>query len=116
MKNPGYSFIVSPLSEEDGDGWIVTFPDLPGCIATGRTEIEAVTKAQDALTSYIKSSQESGAPLPEPGEYSEKFRLRVPKGLHSRLASRAEADGSDINTLVMELLDQGLSLRQGRKT
>ena len=37
MKFEDYSINISPLPVEDGGGFLVTFPDLPGCIADGAT-------------------------------------------------------------------------------
>jgi len=55
--------------------------------------------------------------LPEPPvgpqrrEYSGKFNVRVPKSLHARLASEAEAEGVSLNQLVVAKLAINL---QGR--
>ena len=35
-----YPFEIRPLSEEDGGGFLITFPDLPGCMADGETPEE----------------------------------------------------------------------------
>ena len=32
-----YTHVVSPLSAEDGGGFLITFPDLPGCMSDGET-------------------------------------------------------------------------------
>ena len=32
-----YAHVVAPLSEEDGGGYMITFPDLPGCMSDGDT-------------------------------------------------------------------------------
>ena len=32
-----YPFIIRPLSKEDGGGYLIEFPDLPGCISDGET-------------------------------------------------------------------------------
>lgn len=31
-----------PLSPEDGGGYLIEFPDLPGCLSDGETEEEAI--------------------------------------------------------------------------
>lgn len=51
---PPYPFeacahVVEPLTEEDGRGYLITFPDLPGCMSDGETETEAVLNARDAF-------------------------------------------------------------------
>jgi hypothetical protein len=45
-----YRFTVRPLSADEGGGYLVEFPDLPGCMADGETIDEAITNAQDAMT------------------------------------------------------------------
>ncbi|OFZ67506.1 MAG: hypothetical protein A2V79_07215 [Betaproteobacteria bacterium RBG_16_56_24] len=31
-----YSHIISQLPKEDGGGFLITFPDLPGCMSDGQ--------------------------------------------------------------------------------
>ena len=42
MNQPSHLFQVRPLSDEDGGGYLATFPDLPGCMADAETIEEAV--------------------------------------------------------------------------
>jgi len=44
---------VSPLSEEDGGGYLISFPDYPGCIADGETVEEAIAEGRGALRAYL---------------------------------------------------------------
>lgn len=37
MRAEDYPIEVRPLAEEDGGGFLATFPDLPGCMADGET-------------------------------------------------------------------------------
>jgi len=39
---------ICPLSAEDGGGYLVEFPDFPGCIADGTTPEEAIREARGA--------------------------------------------------------------------
>ena len=52
-------------SVED-EAYIVTVPELPGCITHGATYEEAVRQGQDAIATWIGGSQEWGLPIPEP--------------------------------------------------
>ena len=52
-------------SEEDRV-FIVTVPELPGCITHGRTYEEAVRQGQDAIATWIEGSHELGLSIPEP--------------------------------------------------
>ena len=111
MNELNYPATIQPLSEEDGGGYLVTFPDLPGCMADGSTPEEAFHQAEDALKAWIKTAQEFGDPIPKPSSlsrYSGQWRMRAPKSLHAALASRAKEEGVSLNTLAITLLSQGL--------
>ena len=41
-------------------------PDIPGCIATGKTHEEAEKNIKDAIGFHIKGLKEDGLPVPEP--------------------------------------------------
>ena len=41
-------------------------PDLPGCVAVGETEQEAVRLVRDAIALHIEALRERGLPVPEP--------------------------------------------------
>jgi antitoxin HicB len=61
-----YPFLVRPLTEEEGGGWLIEFPDLPGCMTDGDTIEEAIQNAPDAMKSWIGTAKEFGDPIPEP--------------------------------------------------
>lgn len=44
----------------------VSFPDLPGCIATGATQQEAMTNAADAVAAHLENMHDHGDPIPVP--------------------------------------------------
>ena len=53
MKFEDYPIEVSPLPTEEGGGYLVTFPDLPGCTADGSTiEAAVVPEARDAFAAW----------------------------------------------------------------
>lgn len=41
-------------------------PDLPGCVATGKTIEEIETQIQEAIEFHIHGMREDGLPIPEP--------------------------------------------------
>lgn len=41
-------------------------PDLPGCIATGKTEQEVEREIRDAIRFHIDGLKEDGFPVPAP--------------------------------------------------
>ena len=113
MSDIEYRFTVRPLTESEGGGYLIEFPDLPGCMSDGETIEEAIANGEDAQRGWIAAMKEAGRPIPppsvEPAEtYSGKWQLRAPKSLHRRLAERAKREGVSLNTLAITLLAEGL--------
>ena len=101
MAETTYPFEVKQLAREDGGGFLVTFPDLPGCMADGETILEAITNAMDAEASRLATARAFGAHLPAVSQsYSGKWVQRVPRSVDSRLASLAKREGGGIHSLV----------------
>jgi len=44
-----YRYSVAPIPPEYGGGYVVSFPDIPGCLGVGDTPEEAVEDGQSAL-------------------------------------------------------------------
>lgn len=112
-----YAHIVEQLSDEDGGGYLITFPDLPGCMSDGETPEEAVINGRDAFSAWMSARVHIGKPIPKPtrhGENAEPVRLmqRLPRSLHANLVVRAKAEGTSLNTLVTMLLSEGLGRRE----
>lgn len=59
-----YSMIVS--WSNDDNCYIVSVPDLPGCMADGETPEEAVENAQVIIAEWIETAQMLGRKIPEP--------------------------------------------------
>ncbi len=57
MSDTEYRFTVRPLSEEEGGGYLVEYPDLPGCMSDGETIEEAIVDAEDAKRCWIAAMQ-----------------------------------------------------------
>ena len=57
--------VIHPLTEGEGGGYLIEFPDYPGCIADGATPEEALQEGRDALRSYLLTLQELGHPVPQ---------------------------------------------------
>jgi len=106
-----YPFEVRPLSEEDGGGFLIAFPDIPGCVSDGETEEEAIANGREALKACLLALKAEGFPLPKPnsgGIASGKFVTRVPKTIHAQLSARAKSEGVSLNTLVLTFIAEGL--------
>ena len=108
MRFEDYVINVTPIPAEEGGGYLVTLPDLPGCIADGETIDTAVAEARDAFTAWAMAKREDKGELPAPKTYSGQFVRRIPKTLHMRLAKRAASEGVNLNQLAATLLAQGL--------
>lgn len=111
-----YPFDVQRLAPDDGGGYLITFPDLPGCMADGETVEEAIQNGRDAVISWIATAREFGDPVPPPGSGGEPVRFvqRLPRSLHARLVARAKAEGVSLNTMVVTLLAEGVGRTGGR--
>ena len=106
-----YPINLSPIPEDEGGGYMVTFPDLPGCIADGDTVEEAIVEARDAFVAWTAAEWEDKGSLPEPKTYSGQFVQRIPKTLHMRLVKQAASEGVSLNQLAATFLAQGLASR-----
>ena len=113
-----YPFEIRPLSEDDGGGVLISFPDFSECISDGDTIEEAIHNGIDALQETIAALESLNLPVPEPGSggaYSGKFIQRMPKSLHARLAARARQEGVSMNSLVNTFLAESLGRKEAEK-
>ena len=51
--------------DEEGKGYSVTVPALPGCVTQGRTRAEALENAKEAILGYIEALKKAGEPIPQ---------------------------------------------------
>ena len=56
--------------EETGTGYSAYSPDLPGCVATGKTHEEVEREMQEAIEFHLDGLTRSGEVIPEPRAYS----------------------------------------------
>ena len=99
-----YPFTIRPLSADDGGGFLIEYPDLPGCHSDGDSPEQAVVNGRDAVRSYLLSCRKHGDPIPKPNlptSSSGQFRVRMPKSLHARLVAQAEREGVSLNMLMV---------------
>jgi predicted RNase H-like HicB family nuclease len=54
------------LYERGDRNWSAYVPDLPGCIATGRTHEETEQRIREAIAFHIEGMKLDGEPIPEP--------------------------------------------------
>ena len=111
-----YPFTIRPLPKDDGGGYLIEYPDVPGCMSDGETEEQAIKNGRDALKSCLRTMKEFGDVIPKPSSFgtsSGQWRQRVPKSLHARLVARAQREGVSLNSLVTALIAEGLGRGQG---
>lgn len=104
MKLPYRMEIVEDQTE---GGYVVSFPDLPGCITCGETVADAVASAADAKRAWLEAALEEGIVIHEPDDlenYSGQFKLRIPKSLHRALAEHSKKEGISMNQYCLYLL------------
>lgn len=58
-----YQIVLTP---EEGGGYSVEVPDLPGCFTYGETVEDAAAMAADAAKTYVASLMEHGETVPSP--------------------------------------------------
>ena len=56
------------FTKNDDGSYTITFPDLPGCISEGKSLVNAMDMAQDALTQWINYLSEEGEAIPNPSD------------------------------------------------
>ena len=57
-----YAMII----EKSERNYSAYFPDLPGCVATGKTLDEVKQRMREALELHLRGMREDGLPIPEP--------------------------------------------------
>lgn len=104
------------VKDPDEGGYVVSFPDLPGCLTCGETIERAVENAQDAKKVWLEAALEEGIAIPEPDsldDYSGQFKLRLPRSLHRSLAEHSQREGISMNQYCVYLLAKNDALHAG---
>ena len=52
--------------EKTPNNYAAYVPDLPGCVATGKTREELLEQIREAIEFHIEGMLEDGEPVPEP--------------------------------------------------
>lgn len=76
------------VEDREEGGYVVSYPDLPGCLTCGETIESAVENARDAKRVWLEAALEEGVSIPMPDsleDYSGQFKLRLPRSLHLSL-------------------------------
>jgi predicted RNase H-like HicB family nuclease len=57
--------VIIYWSDED-DAFVADVPELPGCMAHGPTQEDALRNSQAAMELWLDTAKEFGHPIPEP--------------------------------------------------
>jgi antitoxin HicB len=71
-----YRFTIRALSPEEGGGYLVEYPDIPGCMSDGETEAEAIANGREALRDSFAVLRESGRTVEEVSDEPAQRSLR----------------------------------------
>ncbi|MBE5946205.1 MAG: toxin-antitoxin system HicB family antitoxin [Lachnospiraceae bacterium] len=110
------SYRMEIVEDKDEGGFVVTYPDLPGCITCGETIESAVKNALDAKKAWIEAAIDEGIEIREPDSleaYSGQFKLRIPRSLHRDLAEHSQKEGVSMNQYCVYLLSKNDALYAG---
>ncbi|MDE6981991.1 MAG: type II toxin-antitoxin system HicB family antitoxin, partial [Lachnospiraceae bacterium] len=65
-----YPAVFKPFTDQSG-GYVVEFPDLPGCVTEGKDLEQAIEMGIDAASGWILGELEDGEKIPPASAYSE---------------------------------------------
>ena len=74
------------IEDKDEGGFVVSFPELPGCITCGETVESAISNALDTKKAWLEAALEEGVEIHEPDsleDYSGQFNNRSKNSLTS---------------------------------
>jgi predicted RNase H-like HicB family nuclease len=54
------------INRDPHSDWGASVPDLPGCVATGKTLDSALRRIEQAMALHVRGLREDGLPVPRP--------------------------------------------------
>ena len=54
------------ISRDPHSDWGASVPDLPGCVATGKTVDSALRRIEKSMAMHVRGLREDGLPVPRP--------------------------------------------------
>lgn len=106
------------VEDEEEGGYVVSFPELPGCITCGETIEAAVANAKDAKKEWLAAAIEDGIEIHDPEDlegYSGQFKIRMPRSLHRMLAEQSKREGISMNQYCVYLLSRNDAIARRRR-
>lgn len=78
MSHSPYPLTVLPLPQAEGGGYLVSFPDLPGCHGDGETVEAAIADGIVVLEECLSVLRSEGRPIPLPsGQFAAQYVRNV---------------------------------------
>ncbi len=68
-----FQYLVRINRDPDSD-WGASVPDLPGCVATGKTIDSALRRIERAIEMHLRGMREDGLEIPAPRQHDIKPR------------------------------------------
>ena len=96
-------------SDDPLEPWTVRIKELQGCMTHGVTPIQAMQRASEAITGYIKALIADNEDIPEPvkpTDYKGNFSVRTTPDKHFRIAQVAQRRKTSINKLINEVIEK----------
>jgi predicted RNase H-like HicB family nuclease len=69
-------YLVRINRDPDSD-WGASVPDLPGCVATGKTLDSTLRRIEQAIALHVRGLREDGRPVPRPSHRTVTPRRRA---------------------------------------
>ena len=111
VKNVAYYMTLpytTVLRRDEDNDVIARIEELPGCVAHGSDEAEAIENLREMQRLWLDVSIENRHYIPMPAAESAlpsgKWVQRVPRSLHYRLVQMAQRENVSLNQLVTSLL------------
>ena len=97
------SYRMEVVEDKTEGGFVVSYPDLPGCITCGETVESAISNALDAKKAWLEAALEEGVEIHEPDsleDYSGQFKLRIPRSLHKTTGRTFSEGGNQYESVL----------------
>lgn len=104
-----YNYRLEVQRDETEGGYVMSFPELPGCISCAESQEEVLRLAEDAKREWMIAAMEEGIEIPVPKgieSYPNTFKLRLPKSLYAELTNQARREGISMNQYCLYLLSR----------
>ena len=77
--------------EKSARNYSAYLPDVPGCVATGKTVAETLAALRDGLEMHFADMREDGEPIPDPATLCDYIEVDVarPSAPHRDLKSKS---------------------------